>query len=146
MRRRWLDKPLPDLRRRFKANRLESVETAEWIPFDGIDAVESPVVLIAATVLIVLLVLVVLPLLGVALELIGVLVLIGSGVLGRVLLGRPWIVEAVKVGDSGERAAYAVNGWRRSNEALRQLRTTLATSGPPERISPADTSATRLSR
>jgi hypothetical protein len=77
-------------------------------------------------------VLVVLPLLGVALELIGIIVLLGSGLLGRVLLGRPWIVEAAKVGDLEERAAYAVKGWRQSSEALRQLRTAVTTSGRPD--------------
>lgn len=140
VRRRWLEQPQPDLRRRFKTNRKEAGESAEWLPFDGID---SPAALIAGVVVVALIVLVVLPLLGVALELIGILIVLSSGLLGRVLLGRPWIVETVRVGDSEERAAFAVKGWRQSSEALRELRTALATTGPPQQITGGRTLATR---
>jgi hypothetical protein len=132
VRRRWLERPLPDLKRRFKTNRKQAVEGIEVFPVDGIEGIDSPAALIAGVVVVALIVLVVLPLLGVALELIGVLILLGSGLLGRVLLGRPWIVEAVKVGDPEERAAYAVRGWGQSSEALRQLRTAVAAGGRPD--------------
>jgi hypothetical protein len=33
-----------------------------------------------------------------------------------------------------ERVAFTVKGWRDSSEALRELRTTIAAAGPPERL------------
>lgn len=107
VRRRWLERPAPKLLRSFRAHRDE---VSAGNVLDGVSnfdlgeafAGDSPAAVLAAIVLVVVVVFVVLPLLGVALELIGVLVLLGSGLIGRVLLGRPWIVEAVKV--SGRRA------------------------------------------
>jgi hypothetical protein len=90
---------------------------------------DSPAAVIAAIVLLVIAVFVLLPLLGVALELIALIFLLGSGLLGRVLLGRPWIVLAEKIGDHEERVAFAVKGWRQSSEALHELRTAVAASG-----------------
>jgi len=140
VRRRWVERPLPNLRRRFKANRKEAADGMEWLPLDGLD---SPAAMIAGVVFIALLVLVVLPLLGVALELIALLLLIASGLFGRVVLRRPWIVTAEKLGDPEERVAFAVKGWRDSSEALRELRTTIAAAGPPERLARGKKLATR---
>jgi hypothetical protein len=140
VRRRWVERPLPNLRRRFKANRKEAADGMEWLPLDGIG---SPAAMIAGVVFIALLVLVVLPLLGVALELIALLLLIASGLFGRVVLRRPWIVTAEKLGDPEERIAFAVKGWRDSSEALRELRTTIAAAGPPERLAHGKPLATR---
>ena len=143
VRRRWLERPLPNLKRRFKANREEVVESVEGLPLGGFGGIDSPAVLIAGAAAAALLVLVLLPLLGIALELIGVLLVLLAGLFGRLLLGRPWIVEAVKVGDPEERVAFAVKGWRDSNAALRELRTTLSASGPPERLTHGKPLATR---
>jgi len=85
----------------------------------------------------------VLPLLGVALELIALFVVIVSGLFGRVVLRRPWIVTAEKLGDPEERVAFAVKGWRDSSEALRELRTAIAAAGPPERLARGKKLATR---
>lgn len=104
---------------------------------------DSPVAVIAAIVLLVIAVFVLLPLLGVALELIALVFLLGSGLIGRVLLGRPWIVLAERIGDPEERVAFAVKGWHNSNEALRELRTAIAAAGPPDRIAAGETLATR---
>lgn len=143
VRRRWLERPFPNLRRRFKANREGVVEGVEQLPLGSFDVVDSPAALIIGVVAVAVVVLVVLPLLGVALELIGVLVLLGSGLLGRLLLGRPWIVTAEKLGDPEERVAFAVKGWRNSSEALRELRATIAAAGPPERLAHGNPLATR---
>lgn len=137
VRRRWLDRPMPDLRRRLESHRkeipgeslLEGAANAN-INFGDAFQGDSPVAVIAAIVLLLIAVFVLLPLLGVALELIALIFLLGSGLIGRVLLGRPWIVEATNVDNPEERVAYAVKGWRRSTEALRELRTALATTGP----------------
>ena len=131
VRRRWSDRPLPSLRRRFRANREEAVDNIGSVV--GVDGVDSPSALFGGVVVAALLVLVVLPLLGVALELIAVLFLLGSGVLGQLLLGRPWIVEAVPDDPEGG-AVYAVEGWRRSSQALRELRSSIAFAGQPEAV------------
>jgi len=140
VRRRWVERPLPSLRRRFKANRKEAADGMEWLPLDGLG---SPAAMIAGVVVTALLVLVVLPLLGVALELIAILFLLASGIFSRVVLRRPWIVTAEKLGDPEERVAFAVKGWRESSEALRELRTTIASAGPPERLAHGKPLATR---
>lgn len=88
--------------------------------------------MIAAIVLLVIAVFVLLPLLGVALELIALIFLLGSGLLGRVLLGRPWIVLAEKIGDMRNGSPSPVKGWRQSSEALHELRTAVAASGRPD--------------
>jgi len=143
VRRRWVERPFPNLRRRFKANREGVVESVEQLPLGGFEVVDNPTVMIAGVVVIALLVLVVLPLLGVALELIALLLLIASGLFGRIVLRRPWIVTAEKLGDPEERVAFAVKGWRDSSEALRELRTTIAAAGPPERLARGKPLATR---
>ena len=133
VRRRWLDRPPPNLRRLWRQNRKEAdevnwLDAAWWMEGDSI------VLGIAAVVVLVLVIFVLLPLLGIALELIAVLFLLSSGVIGRVILRRPWIVEAQELGDPEERVAFAVKGWRDSSQALRELRTAIAATGPPERL------------
>lgn len=148
VRRRWLERPAPNLRRRLKANRGEAsaghiLNSAPNLDLGEAFAGDSPEAIIAGVVLVVVVVFVVLPLLGVALELIGVLVLLGVGLFGRVALGRPWIVLAEKIGDPEERVAFAVKGWRDSSEALRELRTEIAASGPPRQLAHGEKLATR---
>jgi hypothetical protein len=78
VRRRWLDRPLPNLWRRFKAGRDEGLEdgvlgslpNTDWA--DGWWAIAIPIALI-------LIVFVLLPLLGVALELIALIFVLCSG-------------------------------------------------------------------
>jgi len=140
--RRWLDRPPPNLRRLWRKNREEASEV-NWLDagwwIDG----DSILVGIAAAVVLALVIFVLLPLLGVALELIALLFLLTSGAIGRVVLRRPWIVEVQKVGDPEERVAFAVKGWRDSSAALRELRTALATTGPPERLAVGKPLATK---
>ena len=132
VRRRWLDRPMPNLWRRFKANRREGVEDGVLgaLPdtagaADGWWAIAIPIVLF-------LIVFVLLPLLGVALELIALIFVLCSGLVGRIFLGRPWTVEAVALDGQGENAAFPVKGWRRAGEAATQLAHEIATTGRPE--------------
>src|SRR5690348_9529209 len=122
VRRRWVERPVPSLRERFRRGRKEI--DGEGV-FDGLlvaDATEGWAVLgIAIAVGIVVIVL--LPLLGIALELIALLLVLIYGLFARVVLRRPWIVEAVDVADVEERVAFGVTGWRDSSAALRELRT-----------------------
>ncbi|HEU5252198.1 MAG TPA: hypothetical protein VFU16_02595 [Solirubrobacterales bacterium] len=133
VRRRWVERPVPNLRERWRRSRKE---------VDGEDVFDGMLVLdgaegfgaIGLAVGIALVVLILFPLLGVALELVVLLLVLVYGVFARVVLRRPWIVDAVAVGDAEERVAFAVQGWRESGAALRELRTAIAAAGPPQRL------------
>lgn len=133
VRRRWTERPVSRLRERWRRSRRE-VDGEDV--FDGlmfIDGVEG-FGAIGAALAIGALVLLLLPLVGVALELVVLLLVIAYGLFARVVLRRPWIVDAVDVEDGEERVAFAVKGWRDSSAALRELRTAIAAAGPPERL------------
>jgi hypothetical protein len=143
VRRRWMERPLPNLRKLWRQNRRE-VSGGDLIDASfSLDAIDSLWPALAFALFALLIILVLLPLLGVALELIAVLFLLASGLFSRVVLRRPWIVTAEKLGDPEERVAFAVKGWRGSSEALRELRTTIAATGPPERLAHGEPLATR---
>jgi hypothetical protein len=131
VRRRWMDRPLPNLRRRFRANRSEGVEDGllAGLPdagaADGWWAIAIPIVLI-------LIVFVLLPLLGVALELIAVIFVFCSGLVGRLFLGRPWIVEAAPQESEGAPLVFPIKGWRRSGKVADQLAREIEAIGRPE--------------
>ncbi len=134
VRRRWLNRPLPDLRKRFKEYREEN--TGEGV-LDGawaIGAGDSPWVGIAIAVGVILLVFLLLPLIGVAIELILLVLLLGSGLIGRVVLRRPWTVEAQSLDDGRRSASYAVKGWQRSSRAATEIATAIELSAPPDHI------------
>lgn len=77
------------------------------------------------------------PLVGVALEIVLLLMLLSSGIIGRVLLRRPWTIEAVNLGHPQRSAAFAVKGWRRSSQVIDELSRTLPASGLPQQIAGA---------
>ena len=79
-----------------------------------------------------LIVFVLLPLLGVALELIAVIFILCSGLIGRLFFGRPWIVEAVPRDGSGQAVRFPVKGWRRSGETAVGLAQVIEATGRPE--------------
>jgi hypothetical protein len=131
VRRRWVERPLPNLRERW---RREDIGGGDIL--DGLflaDAAEG-FGAIGAVVAVGLLILVFLPLIGVALELVVLLLVLAYGLFARVVFRRPWIVDAFDVEDPEERVAFAVKGWRDSTTALRELRTAIAATGPPERL------------
>lgn len=133
VRRRWTERPVSRLRERWRHTRKE---VGGEDVFDGlmlVDAVEG-FGAIGVALAIGGLILILLPLVGVALELVVLLLVIAYGLFARVVLRRPWIVDAVDVEDGEERVAFAVKGWRDSSAALRELRTAIAAAGPPERL------------
>jgi len=140
VRRRWLERPFPSPRRLWRKNKDEASDAWElgWglEPLGGIGFVVLAVV--AVVVVCVLL-------LSIALELLVIALVLGSGLFGRVVLRRPWVIEAVEVGEPEERVAFAVVGWRDSGRALDELRTAVASTGPPERLSLGRALATRPS-
>jgi len=126
---------MPSLRKRFRETKEERS------PIDGFDglmildgAASTGSTGLAIGVVAALLVIVFLPLLGVALELVLLLALLGSGIFGRLVLGRPWTVETINLDDGKHSVAYAVKGFRRAGQAAQELATALAAGGPPERL------------
>lgn len=98
---------------------------------------ESIPLAIGAAIVVALLVLFLLPLIGIALEIAILIALLSSGIVGRVLLRRPWTVEAVNLTHPQRSVAFAAKGWRRSSRAIHELTTTIPVSGLPEQISEA---------
>jgi hypothetical protein len=131
VRRRWLDRPLPSLRKRFRRPRGEQVEEGVFEGLLNTDWSEGAAG-IAVTVGFLLVILVVLPLLGVALELIALIFILGAGLFGRIVLGRPWTVEAMERGGQGQSARFPVKGWRRAGETAAQLAREIEITGRPE--------------
>jgi hypothetical protein len=143
VRRRWLDRPLPSLRNRWSGKRGEkALERGLDVASAG-EFVDNIWVTVAGIVVIAVAVFILLPLLGLAFEFVLVFLLLSSGILGRLLLDRPWIVEAAPEGETEDHTVFAVKGWRRSNEALRELRTAISAGAPPETIADARRQATR---
>jgi hypothetical protein len=97
----------------------------------SVDFTESIVATIAGFVLVVLIAFVLFPLIGVAFELALVFLVLSSGIVGRVVLRRPWIVEAANLDHPERSTAFAVKGWRRSGEAIEALTQTIPATGLP---------------
>lgn len=146
VRRRWLERParVRRMRLRSRPTRDDVAEVAWMLPDPSgfVDAADDPltgIALMAGAVLLGLFAaFVLLPLLGLALELAVPLVLVWSGLLGRLLLRRPWTIEAVAVEEPARRVAFAVVGWRRSRRALGALASAIAASGPPSALLEAE--------
>ena len=134
VRRRWLDRPLPDLRRRLREYREEGMSDEALDGLMVVDLADSIWLGALLAGLVVLIAFVLLPLIGVAIELILLVLLLGSGLIGRVVLRRPWTVEAKNLDNEGLSASYAVKGWQRSGQAATEIATAIEASAPPERI------------
>jgi hypothetical protein len=131
VRRRWLDRSLPNLKRRFQAGRDKDLEDQVLgnLPFfDWLDGWPGIVLSIAF----ILIVFVLLPLLGIALELIALIFFLGSGVVGRFVFRRPWTVEARLRGGEDRVVAFQVKGWRRAGQAAADLAIQIRATGRPE--------------
>ena len=91
----------------------------------------SIAVTVALAVGFALFVLVVLPLIGLALELILLVAILGIGLIGRLVFRRPWIVEAVNLDHPQRSEEFGVKGWGESGRAVAQLSTAIQVSGFP---------------
>ncbi|HEU4703853.1 MAG TPA: hypothetical protein VFS37_15340, partial [Conexibacter sp.] len=112
VRRRWLNRPAPKpwTRWRRKGRRMDDGSEAAGWGLDalmGADSIAGLVAVVAAIAALVLLVIALLLLLGVVFELALFAFVVGSGLFGRVVLRRPWTIEAVNVDDPGRRHAFA---------------------------------------
>lgn len=63
-------------------------------------------------------------------ELLIIVAIVGLGVTGRVLFGRPWTVEARRADDS-EAFEWRVSGWRASQDLVHSLADELRATGLP---------------
>ena len=134
VRRRWLNRGLPSLRKHVREAKEETTETGTLDGLMAPDDVGGGWAGAAIAGVVVVAVLVLLPLLGIALELIVLAVLLVSGLAGRVVLGRPWTVEARNLDDGERSVAYGVKGFRPAGEAVEELAGAISASGPPERL------------
>jgi hypothetical protein len=131
VRRRWLDRGLPKLGRGFRRGRKEAEDSGF---LDGILAFEGllgTVIGLIGIVLAAAVVIVLLPLLGIALELALLVLLLASGLFGRIVLRRPWTVEAINLDDGERSLAFGVKGFGAAGHAAEELATTISASGPP---------------
>ncbi|HXE44697.1 MAG TPA: hypothetical protein VN635_05820 [Conexibacter sp.] len=144
--RRWLSRPPPKpwSRRRPRERVDGGGDASSWfdalsfVDFgDGGDFLGGVIAAALVAALLVLLVFAILPLLGLAFELALVIGVFASGLFGRVVLRRPWTIEAVSAEDPRRRVGFAVTGWRRSRRAIGALAEAIATTGPPSALSEA---------
>jgi hypothetical protein len=145
--RRWMARPLPNpwrkRRRRRDRDGKDKGSVLDWLDVPALDGAGDLLlgigVAIAVAVIVALFAFVLLPLIGVAFELAVVLSLSASGALGSVFLGRPWTIEAVRLGEpAGTPVVFAVKGWQRSRHAIRAVARAIETTGePPHAAEPA---------
>ena len=118
-------------RRRPSTTAAESLQYlgSGWPDVSGLDAGQE--LLVVAAVVAVVLVLI--PILFFGLELIILGVLLAAGLLGRTLLGQPWVVEATSVDpmSGGRRLEWQVRGWRRSQHLIADVVADLAAGNEP---------------
>lgn len=80
----------------------------------------------------------VLPALVFILDVLVVLMIAAGGIAARVLLRRPWIVEAEERGRVSEREEWLVVGRPAASRTIREVATALETGWPLNRISPTE--------
>jgi hypothetical protein len=128
--RRWINRGLPHWRKvRFGKRRAGEAAEILMLPdvggFDDIGAVVLVLVAVAAIVIVVV------PLLLFGIELILLGLVVAAGIVGRTLLGRPWVVRAVPVGDDARVLAWRVYGWRRSARVIEEVAAALDAGHDP---------------
>jgi hypothetical protein len=120
---------MPNLRKRFGRDEQTEDGVIEGL-FAAPDVADGWASL-ALAVLVLLVVFVLLPLLGVALEVIVLIFLLWSGVVGRLIFGRPWTVEARRDGGAEPVVEVPVKGWRRAGETADKLAREIEATGRP---------------
>lgn len=146
--RRWAGRPMPRWRkmRSRKAHKGEgrSVNAAEVLfsvpDFDSVEDLGAAVLIVLALVVVAI---VVIPLLLFGIELILLGLLLAAGIVGRTLLGRPWVVQAVPAGSSTSTLTWRVVGWRRSARLIEEVATSLEAGLDPAPAEAAELLAAR---
>jgi hypothetical protein len=134
VRRRWLDRGLPKLGKGFRRGREEAEDSGFLDGAFGFEGLAGTAVALVAIAVAVAVVVVLLPLIGVALELVLLILLFTSGLFGRIVLRRPWTVEAIDLDDGERSVAFAVKGFGEAGRAAEELAVTISASGPPRQL------------
>jgi len=56
---------------------------------------------------------------------------VAAGIVGRGLLGRPWIVQATRVSETAPAFSWQVSGWRRSARLIDEVVVALSAGHDP---------------
>jgi hypothetical protein len=119
--------------RRGKIRPGDTAEAVFTVPdLGGLDDLGVAVLVLLAVVVVAI---VVIPLLLFGIELILLGLLVATGIAGRTLLGRPWVVQAIPEDDSAHALTWRVVGWRRSFRLLAEVTASLESGldpGPAE--------------
>jgi hypothetical protein len=134
VRRRWLDRGLPKLGKGFRRGRKEAEDSGFLDGAFAFEGLAGTAIALVAIVVAVVMVVVLLPLIGVALELVLLVLLLASGLFGRVVMRRPWTVEAIDLDDGERSVAFAVTGFGEAGRAAEELAATISVSGPPRQL------------
>jgi ABC-type antimicrobial peptide transport system permease subunit len=124
--RRWITRGLPRWRK-VPAGRT----TGEALSLPDIGGPEDLVISIAVILGAIVVAAILIPLLLFGIELILLGFAIAAAILGRGLLGRPWIVQARREGESTPKLAWQVSGWRGSARLIDEVATALAAGLDP---------------
>jgi hypothetical protein len=127
--RRWAGRPMPrwrKMRSRKTSDDERQIDTADALfsvpNFDSVEDLGAAVFIILALAVVAI---IVIPLLLFGIELILLGLLLAAGIVGRTLLGRPWVVQAVPAGSRPSTLTWRVVGWRRSACLIEEVATSL---------------------
>jgi len=126
----WSERPLP----RWRKLSLDGIGEAGLLAPDGGDLAAWLAVMVGTIVVLV----VVIPLLLFGIELVLLGLLIAAAILGRALLGRPWLVRAQPLDGGAPAMAWRVVGWRRSGRVIEELAAALAAGTAPHPLEQAE--------
>jgi len=129
VRRKWVHRRL---RWRGRGRSLDFMDGADLVDA-GADLPVVGVILgvVALVLLAIAAVLFIVPAVIFLVELLIVVAVVGVGLLGRMLFGRPWTVEAHQR-HADHAYEWKVQGWRPSRDLVHSIAERLRTTGPPE--------------
>jgi hypothetical protein len=117
------------LGRRFKRSAKHSEKAGDYSMFSAILVDDFAVVVRWIVIVVVATLLIVLAAFAAVVEIVLLVLLLLIGIGSRVLLDRPWIIEAVP--DDGERLSWRQTGWRASADRRDQIATLLESGITP---------------
>lgn len=136
VRRKWMHRRLKWRGKRGAGDLLDGAELAGLagdLPIVGVFLVAVALVLLAIAA-----VMFIVPAVIFVVELLIVVLIVGIGLTGRVLFGRPWTVEAKQLA-TGSAYEWKVTGWRASRNLVATIADQLRTTGQPTGGTPMPT-------
>lgn len=128
--RRLISRRMPRWRK-VRMGKVRAGDAAEVLTIPdlgGLDDIGAAVLIIAALAVVAV---VVIPLLLFGIELIVLGLLVAVSIVGRGLLGRPWVVQAIPVENAAGALTWLVTGWRRSARLIDEVATSLSAGLDP---------------